>query len=53
MIQQLLDSRVGEINVDNLSPACFAQWDDVYVSAMDKYRQANLLAAQRVAGDVL
>ena len=53
MIQRLLDSRVGEINADNLPPACFAQWDDAYASAMDKYRQANLLAAQRAAGDAL
>lgn len=47
LIQHILDSRAGEIRADELPDECFSQWKEDYATAMNKYRQANILAAQR------
>lgn len=47
LIQHLLDSKAGEIDAANLPAECFNDWNESYAEAMDKYKQANILAAQR------
>ena len=47
LIQHLLDSKAGEIEAASLPDECFNSWDESYAGAMDKYKQANILAAQR------
>lgn len=47
VIQDLLNSRVGDIDAANLPAEYFNEWDETYASAMGKYQQANILAAQR------
>ena len=47
LIQHLLDSKAGEIDAANLPAECFNDWNESYAEAMDKYKQANILVAQR------
>ena len=53
MIQRLLDCKVGDVNVADLPAEYFNEWNEAYASAMDKYRQANILAAQHDVASVI
>lgn len=50
---QLLDYRVSDVDVDSLPANCFAEWGAAYDRAMDKYRQANILAAQQAVDNIV
>lgn len=47
VIQDLLNSRVGDIDAANLPAEYFNEWNEAYASAINKYQQANILVAQR------
>lgn len=50
---QLLDYRVSDVDVDSLPADYFAEWDVAYDRAMDKYHQANILAAQQAVDGIV
>ena len=45
--EQLFASKIGEINPDAIPASCFVQWSEAYPAAMDKYHQADQLAAEQ------
>jgi len=53
MIRRLLGCKVGDISVADFPVEYFNEWNEAYASAMDKYRQANILAAQHDVASVI
>lgn len=48
LVSELIDSKVGDINIDDLPDEAFASWDEVSSRALSNYQQANELAEKRL-----
>lgn len=49
LVLELMDSKVGDINVDDLPNEAFVSWDEVSSRALSNYQQANELAEKRLS----
>lgn len=49
LVSELMDSKVGDINVDDLPNEAFVSWDEVSSRALSNYQQANELAEKRLS----
>lgn len=49
LVSELMDSKVSDINVDDLPNEAFASWDEVSSRALSNYQQANELAEKRLS----
>lgn len=49
LVSELMDFKVGDINVDDLPNEAFASWDEVSSKALSNYQQANELAEKRLS----
>lgn len=48
MVSELINSRVGDININDLPDEVFASWEEVSSKALSNYRQANELASKQL-----
>lgn len=48
MVSELINSRVGDININDLPDEVFASWEEVSSKALSNYRQANELALKQL-----
>ena len=49
LVSELMDSKVSDINVDDLPNEAFASWDEVSSRALSNYQQTNELAEKRLS----
>lgn len=48
MVSELINSRVSDININDLPDEVFASWEEVSSKALSNYRQANELASKQL-----
>lgn len=49
LVSELMDSKVGDIDVDDLPNEAFVSWDEVSSRALSNYQRANELAEKRLS----